>query len=203
MVLTAGAGPGHRWSKANSEWVPCTTISKEGKVIADPLHLLAVEARTQHAAWGAIMEPVSQIDFMQAAPRPLGQAFSADRVRASYKTFSAKTATTFDGIHPRHFSMLRPEGLQVVGIMLQIIETLGAWPRQVALVATVLLPKPKGGWRGIGLFPGFHRIYTRACQPIFKRWEHDTWRPYFAATSGKGPERVVWRQALAAESNQS
>ena len=177
MALTAGAGPGHRWSKANSEWVPCTTISKEGKVIADPLHLLAVEARTLHEAWGASTDPVSQLDFIQEEPRPLGQAFDPERLRAASKTFSARTATTFDGIHPRHFSLLRSEGLVVVGIMLQIIETLGAWPRQLALVATVLLPKPKGGWRGIGLFPGFHRVYTRACQPIFNQWEHNTWRP--------------------------
>ena len=203
MALTGGAGPGHRWSKANSEWVPSTTLSRDGRVIADPLALLAAEAKTLHSAWGASYNPVSQVDFVHLAPRTLGQAFPAHRIRAASKTFSPRTATTYDGVHPRHFSLLRDEGLEAVGKLLQIIETLGGWPRQTALVSTVLLPKPKGGWRGIGLFPALHRLYTRSCQPIFRQWELQTWRPYFAATSGKGPERVVWRQALASEAEGS
>ena len=36
MALTGGAGPGHRWSKANAEWIPSTTLRMDGRVIADP-----------------------------------------------------------------------------------------------------------------------------------------------------------------------
>ena len=115
------------------------------------------------------------------------------------RTFSVSTVSTYDGMHPRHFSLLRHGGLAAVAVLLQCIEALGAWPRQVAMVMTVLLPKPKGGWRGIGLFPGLHRLYTRVRQPYFQLWEARNWRPYFAAAAGRGPEQVVWRQAMVAE----
>ena len=47
LPLPKGAAPAHRWTKANTDWVPCTTLWN-GKVIADPLKLLSKEAEVLH-----------------------------------------------------------------------------------------------------------------------------------------------------------
>ena len=49
-ALSEGAGPAHRYSRAAEEWAPTTAIAAEGRVVADPLELLAKEARILHEA---------------------------------------------------------------------------------------------------------------------------------------------------------
>ena len=199
-TLQNGAGAAHTYTKPGCPWKPGTALALDGRVVADPLHVLAKEAKVLVQAWQATDTPHDRAaDVPAAVPRLAGPPLEVAALRAASLTFKAATATQAGGLHPRHIAMLPDEGVQAFCNLLRSVELLGAWPMQVSLVLTVLLPKPKGGWRGIGLYPAFHRVYTRARRPVAKQWEQLHKRPFFAAAAGQGPEQVVWRQSLRAE----
>ena len=43
-----------------------------------------------------------------------------------------------------------------------------------------MLPKPVG-FRPIGLFPAFYRIWAKTVQPVLAKWEENNDRTFFAA----------------------
>eukprot|EP00972_Heterocapsa_arctica_P097083 14322770-Heterocapsa_arctica.AAC.1 len=80
------------------------------------------------------------------------------------------------------------------------METLGTLPTQLRAVLMLLLAKPKGGFRPIGLFSSIYRLWAKARRPYAVAWEEAHWKPYFACGAGRGAEDTVWRQAVKAES---
>ncbi len=78
----------------------------------------------------------------------------AARLREVATSFAHKTAQTYDGFHPRLLAALSDDALEVLATLLQAVEVAGRWPRQISLVVAALLPKPKGGFRPVGILPG-------------------------------------------------
>ena len=69
----------------------------------------------------------------------------------------------------------------------------------MALVIIVLLPKPDGGFRPIGLLPFLPRLWMRARRHIIVEWERLNHRPYLYGGKGMGADIAVWKQAARAE----
>ena len=68
-------------------------------------------------------------------------------LRRASASFSHKTSTSYDGLHPRHFAMLSDDALDAIGELLMCIEGQGHWPAGIDAVTMALIPKPKGGTR--------------------------------------------------------
>ena len=93
-----------------------------------------------------------------APPAPL----QLGALRAATRTFPPGTGIGADGIAPRAIGRLSDEVLLDLCVLYAAIELCGSWPDLVNLVLIVLLPKPDGGLRPIGLFPTFIRVWMRA-----------------------------------------
>ena len=66
-------------------------------------------------------------------------------------------------------------------------------------VIIVLLPKPAGGLRPIGLFPTTIRIWMRVRLPIAQAWEAEHASPSLFGGKGMGAQRAAWTAAFKAE----
>ena len=67
------------------------------------------------------------------------------------------------------------------------------------LVLIVLLPKPCGGRRPIGLFPTVIRLWMRARSLIPKEWERKNHHPCVYGGPSMGAQRAAWMAAFQAE----
>ena len=63
----------------------------------------------------------------------------------------------------------------------------------------MLLPKPDGGFRPIGLIPFLPRVWSRCRRQVCKEWEASCNRPYLYAGARKGSTVAGWKQAARAE----
>eukprot|EP00959_Pyramimonas_sp_CCMP1952_P244665 5114352-Pyramimonas_sp.AAC.1 len=72
-------------------------------------------------------------------------------------------------------------------------------PTQLYIIVSMLLPKPVGGHRPIGMFTGPYRLWGRLRRPFAQAWEVKNFRPWFAAGKCMGASDTVWRQALLSE----
>ena len=63
----------------------------------------------------------------------------------------------------------------------------------------VLLPKPAGGTRPIGLLPTLYRVWARLRRPVSAGWEEANGAEEFWGGKGKGSEDVAWQQAFSEE----
>ena len=79
------------------------------------------------------------------------------------------------------------------------MELLGSWASVLRLVLIVLLPKPDGGRRPIGLFPSVVRVWMRARAHYAREWELANHRPCLYGGPSKGAQRASWQAAFAAE----
>ena len=61
-------------------------------------------------------------------------------------------------LHPRALCRLPEDTVQLIVTLLNWCEVAGAWFTQVGVVIIVLLPKPDGGFRPIGLLPTIVRV---------------------------------------------
>ena len=78
-------------------------------------------------------------------------------------------------------------------------ERAGCWPDAVGVVIIVLLAKPDGGWRPIGLLPHLVRVWMRVRRDVATEWEASCSRNYLYAGVGKGSTVAAWKQAARAE----
>ncbi len=190
-----GAAHAHAYSRLQDAWNPTEVVDSQGILTADPGAILESQRDAYASKW-------------QAAPRQTRYAWrqrealprlTPAQLRDSSSSFSRATASTYDGFHPRHFGLLSDAALAALGAILEAVELLGAWPSQVDLVVMPLLPKPKGGYRPIGLLAGIYRLWSKARRAVADDWEAQHQRPYFAASAGYGPLDAVWRQAVRQE----
>ena len=73
-------------------------------------------------------------------------------------------------------------------------------PRAIELLLVVLLPKPEGGTRPIGLFPTLVRIFVRYLRPIHAcKWEREHSRGYWYGQKRNRCEMAIWKQACLSE----
>ena len=120
-------------------------------------------------------------------------------LRSAALSFSASTGVGADNVAPRAVARLSHELLKALCAVLMATELLGAWPKRLWLVLIVLLPKPDGGRRPIGLFPSLLRIWSRARASVVRAWEVERDRPYLYGGAGKGAQRAAWQAAFRAE----
>ena len=128
------------------------------------------------------------------------ERLSPDALRKASRLFKKGTATSHDGFHPRHFGLLDDEALRVLAAVLELCECLGTMPTNMRQNTVALLPKPKGGFRPIGIYTSLERVWARARSPLIRKWEAKNRRKYLACAKGSGAADAVWAQAVTAES---
>ena len=105
----------------------------------------------------------------------------------------------WDAFHPRAMLRLSDERLEQFITILGEAERTGQWPDCVGWVTIVMLPKPDGGHRPIGLFPTPIRIWMRLRREQAHQWEVDHNDELFYASAGRGADVAAWAQAARAE----
>ncbi len=132
----------------------------------------------------------------RALPRP-----SRQQMRAALRAFPAGTALAWDGLHPRLVARLSDTRIDELITLMMTAEATGTWPENIGFVSVVLLPRPDGGFRPIGLFPLLVRVWSKVRRPLVARWEADmeATRSYLYAGSGKGAHVAAWQHAFRAE----
>ena len=133
--------------------------------------------------------------------QPIGglPAPSVGELRAVSQSYSPHFATSVGGLYMTHFALLGDGGLEALGVMFGIMESMGALPSQVQTIMVIMLGKPKGGFRPIGLFTSFYRLWAKTRRPYAEAWDAKSWRPCFACGAGRGAQDTVWRQTVKAE----
>ena len=77
-----------------------------------------------------------------------------------------------------------------------MMELIGCLPPQHQVVLLVLLAKPTGGFRTIGLMPMAQRVWARMRRDQATAWEANWQREYFWAGKAKGAEDAAWMTAF-------
>ena len=121
-------------------------------------------------------------------------------MRAACLSFPAATGLGADNISPRALARLSDPTLARLAALLHAAERLGQWPPSMRLVSIVLLPKPDGGRRPIGLFPTIVRVWMRCRLHVARKWEEDHALPALYGGPGMGAQRAAWTAMFAAES---
>jgi exonuclease III len=189
-----------KFSKLPEQWRPDPVVGAD-KFTHDSIGRLDAERAKFKKLWSATDEPVPFGDDGGAYDDDgiLLPPLTGDMLREAALSFSHGTASSYDGIHPRHYSLVCQEGLDVLALLLMTCEELGVWPDSLRSVVIALIPKAKGGTRPIGLFNGTHRLWTRSRKPVATAWENDNACSMFAAASGQAALDTVWAQSLRAE----
>ena len=124
--------------------------------------------------WVAAVNAESGRSVTRAGPA-IAAGAAAPATRTS-STFSSKTSQTFDGFHVKHYGMLSDEGTKVLVLLIRLILALARMPPSLELVLATLIPKAKGGFRAIGLFPSLYRVVMRILGPLLRSWERESTR---------------------------
>ncbi len=129
-------------------------------------------------------------------PRP-----TVSQMRAALRSFPSGTALAWDGLNPRLMSRLSEARLEELISLMMEAEATGCWPEGIGDVTVVLLPRPDGGFRPIGLFPFMVRAWFRVRRPLVLKWEAETEaaRDYLFAGKQKGAHVAAWQHAFRAE----
>ena len=93
-----------------------------------------------------------------------------DDIRISAAKFPSRTALGADSTHPKHLGIVCDQGLMCLRQIWRLMLLNGTVPMQCAALLVVLLPKPTGGTRPIGLFPGVVRLFTKAANYANRWW---------------------------------
>ena len=120
-------------------------------------------------------------------------------LRTAALSFPAGTGLGADNIAPRALARLSDEALKGLCAILMAAELLGRWPAMALMVLIVLLPKPDGGRRPIGLFPVIVRVWARARSHIARQWEADNPRPGLYGGPAMGAQKAAWQAGFHAE----
>ena len=102
--------------------------------------------------------------------------------------FPNETALGWDCTHPRALLRLPDYMLLELIAILTDSEAGGRWPRSVGITITVMLPRPEGGFRPIGLLALLPRVWMKARREAADRWEADTHRSFLYAGKGCGAD---------------
>ena len=136
--------------------------------------ILDAERSKLRNLWQASDErPQVNVHTPWAGDSPL-PPLTPDDLRKASRTFSEQTSSTYDGFHPRHFSLMSDPALETLGILFQAIECLGEMPQSNSQVIVALIAKATGGTRPIGLYPGSERLWAKARLPISKNGRRST-----------------------------
>ena len=127
---------------------------------------------------------------------------SVQDIRLAAKSFPIHTGLGIDNVSPRAFDRLSDEALQAIINVLHECERSGLWGECNTGVLTVMLPKPDGGVRPIGLLPTFIRIWSRARTSVAREWETKNANPSLFGGKQMGAQKAAWMAAIRAEVTQ-
>ncbi len=180
-----------------------TNMYTQGTGSAAPLdrqQVVEAQAKWWSDFWGVGLDLSSpsweNLVGTQPLPRP-----SVSQMRAALRSFPNGTALAWDGLNPRLMSRLSDVRLnELINLMMEA-EATGRWPESIGNVTVVLLPRPDGGFRPIGLFPFMVRAWFRVRRPLVLKWEAETEaaREYLFAGKQKGAHVAAWQHAFRAE----
>ena len=128
------------------------------------------------------------------------EALTVPELKQAALSFPADTGLGADNISPRALARLSDEALASLIRILHLAEKQGKWPKELDLVMIVLLPKPDGGSRPIGLFPTLIRVWMRARSKQARKWEADNDNEALYGGAGMGAQKAAWITAFNAES---
>ena len=136
-AMDQGAGRAHRFTKEPKPWKPTTVLVEGGRVSSDPQLPLAGLGIQWAEIWRAetvkegdpVGEDLLVSEHCGRGP-PLDRASPAEP-RALSRAYKAKSATSLDGFHMRHYSMLCDDALVALGILFQCMESHGYLPSQL------------------------------------------------------------------------
>lgn len=103
-------------------------------------------------------------------------------------TFPGAVGLGWDKMHPRALARCSDLVINAFITLMLLAEACGSWHESVGVIMVVLLPKPDGGRRPIGLFPTVVRIWMRIRLEVAKAWMGANDRAYFYAGAGKGAD---------------
>jgi hypothetical protein len=129
-------------------------------------------------------------------------AITVDDLKRAVKTFPRRTAQTWDGFHPRHFSLLSDQQLSIVADILHLVEQVGEMPSCLQGIIATLIQKIKGdeeAFRSIGMMPGLYRVWARCRAPLARQWEREHRDPALGHQSGRSLLEIVFIQGMLAE----
>ncbi len=191
----AGARRAHAFSRLPQEVTPDAVPGQGAAMTSTPEAPLDPQRNKFRARWRPANGPFR---YHWPTRSELAQLTPA-RLREVAQTVSYRNAQTDDGFHPRQLACLSDEALLTLSIILQAVEVSGRWPRQVSMVITPLIPKPKGGFRPIGLLPAIYRLWAKARRDLADRWEADHRRAFLSSARGNGPIDTMWRMTARQE----
>ena len=102
--------------------------------------------------------------------------------------------------HPRHFAFLSKGGYEALVAIWRAMFWLGTPPHLLKMLIFVLIPKPAGGDRPIGLLPSLVRVLNRWLRRQYGEiWRKSNERTYFFGTKHRSTLALSWRMSAAAE----
>ena len=132
-------------------------------------------------------------------PLPSSSRITIQDIKEAALSFPADTGLGPDAFSPRAVAFLPHCRLQQLADLLMRCEETGTWPKLWQLVMIVLLPKPCGGKRPIGLFPTMIRIWMRVRSKELRKWEEKHNPPSMHGATERSAGRAAWLAALDAE----
>ena len=125
--------------------------------------------------------------------------FIVAETRLAAGTFKLYTGTSADALRPRHFRLLSDGAILQLHAFMREAERTGLWAKDMQVAIMVLIGKPSGGWRLIGLLNAIYRLWTRIRTGVSSAWFGSLARPYFAMGRNKAAEDAAFEVSLAAE----
>ncbi len=194
--IEAGASRAHAFTKLPEMWEPTTAVGAGGAVSCAPDALLEGQRAKYCEMWRPVGAPF-RYEGIGGDELPM---LETEAIRTAALSFAWRTTQTYDGFHPRQIGLLSDGALRALAVLLQAVETAGIWPRQVSMVVSALLPKPRGGFRPIGILPAVYRVWAKSRRADSDRWEREHPRAYLSAARGNGPIDTMWRLGARQES---
>ena len=224
----SGLGRQHKMSRTATGWIPCK-VGQTSQVEDDEGGLVDdVDGVQDDSLQSGCFSEVTPLDRQQAVdteagawakvwqqgvmgnhpvwPSDMGAMMPElvlDQLRAACHTFPGAVGLGWDKMHPRSLARCSDMVLKLFVRLMLLAETLGSWPKCVGVIMVVLLPKPDGGRRPIGLFPTIVRVWMRIRLEVAQAWMVANDRAYFYAGPAKGADVAAWKQSLLAEAAHS
>jgi len=173
------------WKRKSAELAP---VSDQGEV--------EQEACFWAKLWNEGMPYHALVDPHGTAPLP---PLTVAAIRSASNSFPVGTGVGAEHVAPRALARLSDHALRGLCAVLMAAELLGRWPSIAALVLIVLLPKPDGGRRPIGLFPAIIRVWARARSHVARAWEAEHPRRGLYGGPAMGAQKAAWQAGFQAE----
>ena len=190
-------------SEASLSWDTCQRV--KARITTDGVPgSVNQEITNEVAAWQREWacheesEPVPPIVWPENMGAPPARV-DIEQLRQALMSFPSQLGLGWDKIHPRAIARLDDTILEAIVRLMERCEETGQWPQEGSLVIIVLLPKPTGGWRPIGLLAWLPKVWMKIRRTEAAKWEKENERAYMYAGPTKGADVAAWKQAARAE----